>query len=54
MTTKAQAEGRIGLYLVGARDGLPNVTLPEPFWNDQFFVYFEADESAIPSVKPRF
>jgi hypothetical protein len=53
MTTKAQAQGRIGLYLVGARDGLPNITLPEPFWNDQFFVYFEADASAIPQIESR-
>jgi FkbM family methyltransferase len=53
MTTRAQAEGRIGLYLVGARDGCPNITLPIPFSNDQFFVFFEADESAIPQIKER-
>lgn len=52
-TKKEQAGGRLGLYLVGARDGLPNNMLPEPFINDSFFVYFEADESAIPQIIAR-
>jgi FkbM family methyltransferase len=53
MTTRPQAEGRIGLYLVGARDGLANIVLPPAFNDDQFFVYFEADESAIPQIISR-
>ena len=50
-TKKEQAGGRLGLYLVGARDGIPNNMLPEPFIDDSFFVFFEADESAIPQIQ---
>ena len=53
MTTRPQAGGRIGLYLVGARDGYANIVLPPAFADDQFFVYFEADESAIPQIIER-
>jgi FkbM family methyltransferase len=54
MTTRVQADGRIGLYLIGARDGFPNITLPVPvFANDQFFVFFEADETAIAQIEAR-
>src|SRR5580658_4536158 len=49
-----QAEGLIGAYLIGGRDGLSPVSLPDsPLEDDLFNVFFEADEAAIPQMLER-
>jgi FkbM family methyltransferase len=48
-----QADGRIGVYMVGGRDGCTPMPVPETFANDMFDVFFEADEMAIPQMLER-
>ena len=38
-----QADGRIGVYMVGGRDGCTPMPVPETFANDMFDVFFEAE-----------
>ena len=48
-----QADGRIGVYMIGGRDGCTPMPVPDPFANDMFDVFFEADEMAIPQMLER-
>ena len=48
-----QADARIGIYMVGGRDGCSPIVVPQPFHGDVFNVYFEADETAIPQMLER-
>jgi hypothetical protein len=48
-----QADGRIGVYMIGGRDGCSPVGLPDRLIGDMFNVFFEADETAIPQILER-
>jgi FkbM family methyltransferase len=48
-----QADGRIGVYMIGGRDGCTPMPVPDAFANDVFDVFFEADEMAIPQMLER-
>jgi FkbM family methyltransferase len=48
-----QADGRIGVYMVGGRDGCSPIPASEVFLDDIFNVFFEADEHAIPQMQSR-
>src|ERR1700722_7285525 len=48
-----QADGRIGVYMVGGRDGCTPIDLPAVFKDDLFNVFFEADETAVPQMLSR-
>jgi FkbM family methyltransferase len=46
-----ERDERIGLYMIGARDGNAALPLPPIFHPDRFDVLFEADESAIAQIR---
>jgi FkbM family methyltransferase len=48
-----QADGRIGVYMIGGRDGCSPVGLPDRLIGVMFNVFFEADETAIPQILQR-
>jgi FkbM family methyltransferase len=46
-------DGRIGVYMVGGRDGNSPLGLPPILENDVFDVIFEADETAVAQIRER-
>ncbi|HEV8020194.1 MAG TPA: FkbM family methyltransferase [Candidatus Lustribacter sp.] len=48
-----QADGRIGLYTIGGRDGCSPIDFPAAFADDIFYVFFDADEDAVPQMLAR-
>src|SRR5476651_1681481 len=52
-TRNMPVDGRIGVYMVGGRDGNSPLGLPAALENDVFDVIFEADETAVAQIRER-